>query len=148
TGTYTKLFTSHVHIFLADNMDRHHYETFEKFGNETFLLHLDNGRAFGRHSIDEPSILTPLKQCCRIRRSTLLRLRLLSGVRLSDVLRESLSRDALSAVAPLLSEAHLSALDRRLDTVLKAVDQCLDKRTDAVYDDVEDTGQSRDGKTV
>lgn len=27
------------------NMDRHHYETFEKFGNETFLLHLDNGRA-------------------------------------------------------------------------------------------------------
>ncbi|KAG7219231.1 hypothetical protein CRUP_013010, partial [Coryphaenoides rupestris] len=27
------------------NMDRHHYETFEKFGNQTFLLHLDNGRA-------------------------------------------------------------------------------------------------------
>lgn len=27
------------------NMDRHHYETFEKFGNYTFLLHLDNGRA-------------------------------------------------------------------------------------------------------
>lgn len=26
------------------NMDRHHYETFEKFGNDTFLLHLDNGR--------------------------------------------------------------------------------------------------------
>lgn len=28
------------------NMDRHHYETFEKFGNNTFLLHLDNGRAW------------------------------------------------------------------------------------------------------
>ena len=28
----------------AGNMDRHHYETFEKFGNDTFLLHLDNGR--------------------------------------------------------------------------------------------------------
>lgn len=27
------------------NMDRHHYETFVKFGNNTFLLHLDNGRA-------------------------------------------------------------------------------------------------------
>lgn len=26
------------------NMDRHHYETFEKFGNETFIIHLDNGR--------------------------------------------------------------------------------------------------------
>ncbi|XP_037545373.1 extracellular serine/threonine protein kinase FAM20C-like [Nematolebias whitei] len=51
--------------FLMSNMDRHHYETFEKFGNETFLLHLDNGRAFGRHSQDEPSILAPLTQCCR-----------------------------------------------------------------------------------
>ena len=28
------------------NMDRHHYETFEKFGNNTFMLHLDNGRAY------------------------------------------------------------------------------------------------------
>lgn len=28
------------------NMDRHHYETFEKFGNETFIIHLDNGRGF------------------------------------------------------------------------------------------------------
>ena len=26
------------------NMDRHHYETFEKFGNDTFIIHLDNGR--------------------------------------------------------------------------------------------------------
>ncbi|KAJ4920673.1 hypothetical protein JOQ06_005144, partial [Pogonophryne albipinna] len=33
---------------------------------------------FGRHSKDEPSILVPLEQCCRIRRSTWLRLRLLS----------------------------------------------------------------------
>ncbi|KAK7939832.1 hypothetical protein WMY93_003158 [Mugilogobius chulae] len=31
--------------FLMSNMDRHHYETFETFGNQTFLLHLDNGRA-------------------------------------------------------------------------------------------------------
>ncbi|KAG8007153.1 Extracellular serine/threonine protein kinase FAM20C [Nibea albiflora] len=78
--------------FLMSNMDRHHYETFEKFGNETFLLHLDNGRAFGRHSRDEPSILAPLQQCCRIRRSTFLRLRLLSlpGFRMSDVMRDSL----------------------------------------------------------
>lgn len=28
----------------AGNMDRHHYETFEKFGNDTFIIHLDNGR--------------------------------------------------------------------------------------------------------
>ncbi|KAJ8001663.1 hypothetical protein DPEC_G00171800 [Dallia pectoralis] len=107
--------------FLMGNMDRHHYETFEKFGNNTFLLHLDNGRAFGRHSKDEPSILAPLEQCCRIRQSTLSRVRLLSlpQYRLSDVMRESLSHDPLFSVAPLLSEPHLLALDRRLSTVLQ-----------------------------
>uniref|UniRef100_A0AAQ6ACG1 FAM20 C-terminal domain-containing protein n=1 Tax=Amphiprion ocellaris TaxID=80972 RepID=A0AAQ6ACG1_AMPOC len=99
--------------FLMGNMDRHHYETFEKFGNNTFLLHLDNGRAFGRHSKDEPSILAPLEQCCRIRRSTWLRLRLLSlpQYRLSDVMRASLFSDPLHRVAPLLSEPHLAALN-------------------------------------
>ncbi|KAM6966103.1 extracellular serine/threonine protein kinase FAM20C-like [Tautogolabrus adspersus] len=125
--------------FLTSNMDRHHYETFEEFGNETFLLHLDNGRAFGRHSQDEPSILAPLKQCCRIRRSTLLRLRLLSlaSFRLSDVMRESLLQDPLAGVAPLLSEAHLSALDRRLAAVLQVVQSCQEQHTDLIYNDLE-----------
>ncbi|KAG7262794.1 hypothetical protein CRUP_025360 [Coryphaenoides rupestris] len=105
--------------FLMGNMDRHHYETFEKFGNQTFLLHLDNGRA--------------------IRRSTLLRLRLLSlpGFRLSDVVRESLAHDPLAAVQPLLSEAHLAALDRRLATVLRALRTCQEHHDDVVYDDLE-----------
>ncbi|KAG7247808.1 hypothetical protein CRUP_037794 [Coryphaenoides rupestris] len=105
--------------FLMGNMDRHHYETFEKFGNQTFLLHLDNGRA--------------------IRRSTLLRLRLLSlpGFRLSDVVRESLTHDPLAAVQPLLSEAHLAALDRRLATVLRALRTCQEHHDDVVYDDLE-----------
>ncbi|KAM7009252.1 extracellular serine/threonine protein kinase FAM20C-like [Tautogolabrus adspersus] len=128
----------------SGNMDRHHYETFEKFGNNTFLIHLDNGRAFGRHSKDEPSILTPLEQCCRIRRSTWLRLRLLSlpKYRLSDVMRASLSNDPLHKVAPLLSEPHLTALDRRLKTVLEAVDRCLKRATKdgggdgVLYDDI------------
>ncbi|XP_041813394.1 extracellular serine/threonine protein kinase FAM20C-like [Chelmon rostratus] len=125
--------------FLMSNMDRHHYETFEKFGNETFLLHLDHGRAFGRHSRDEPSILAPLQQCCRIRRSTLLRLRLLSlpGFRLSDVMRESLGQDPLAGVAPLLSEPHLSALDRRLATVLQVVQTCQHRHKDVIYNDME-----------
>lgn len=35
----------HNFSFPVGNMDRHHYETFEKFGSNTFLLHLDNGRA-------------------------------------------------------------------------------------------------------
>ncbi|TKS91695.1 Extracellular serine/threonine protein kinase FAM20C [Collichthys lucidus] len=124
--------------FLMSNMDRHHYETFEKFGNETFLLHLDNGRAFGRHSRDEPSILAPLQQCCRIRRSTFLRLSLLSlpGFRLSDVMRDSLLQDPLAGVSPLLSESHLSALERRLATVLQVVQSCRHQHEDVIYDDL------------
>uniref|UniRef100_A0A8C3T0K2 FAM20 C-terminal domain-containing protein n=1 Tax=Chelydra serpentina TaxID=8475 RepID=A0A8C3T0K2_CHESE len=112
--------------FLMGNMDRHHYETFEKFGNDTFLLHLDNGRGFGRHSHDEMSILAPLQQCCSIKKSTFLRLQLLATepYRLSDVMRESLASDHLS---PVLSEPHLEALDRRLQRVLDMVRVCMAK---------------------
>ncbi|NWH72493.1 FA20C kinase, partial [Piaya cayana] len=110
--------------FLMGNMDRHHYETFEKFGNDTFLLHLDNGRGFGTHSRDEPSILAPLQQCCSIKKSTYLRLQLLATepYRLSDLLREALAADPL---APVLAEPHLQALDRRLGKVLAVVGHCL-----------------------
>ncbi|XP_055518979.1 extracellular serine/threonine protein kinase FAM20C-like [Leucoraja erinacea] len=110
--------------FLMGNLDRHHYETFQKFGNDTFLLHLDNGRGFGRHSRDEVSILAPLQQCCRIRRSTFLRLQLLASdaYRLSDVMRESLRADPLS---PILAEPHLAALNRRLLTVLQTTAHCI-----------------------
>ncbi|NXY46426.1 FA20C kinase, partial [Ceuthmochares aereus] len=110
--------------FLMGNMDRHHYETFEKFGNDTFLLHLDNGRGFGTHSRDELSILAPLQQCCSIKKSTYLRLQLLATepYRLSDLLREALATDPL---APVLAEPHLQALDRRLGKVLAVVGHCL-----------------------
>ncbi|XP_048104389.1 extracellular serine/threonine protein kinase FAM20C isoform X1 [Alosa alosa] len=126
--------------FLMSNMDRHHYETFEKFGNITFLIHLDNGRAFGRFSKDEPSILAPLEQCCRVRRSTLMKLQLLAlpQYRLSDVMRASLSQDPLTAVAPLLSEPHLVALDRRLARVLKVVGHCQEQYSNVIYNDIPD----------
>ena len=48
--------------FLMGNMDRHHYETFKLFGNDTFPVHLDHGRAFGKANHDEMSILAPLYQ--------------------------------------------------------------------------------------
>ncbi|KAJ0015810.1 hypothetical protein NQD34_014100 [Periophthalmus magnuspinnatus] len=110
--------------FLIGNMDRHHYEIFTKFGDEGFLLHLDNARGFGKHSHDEMSILAPLTQCCMIKRSTLVRLQLLSRphFRLSDVMRESLERDPLR---PVLTDPHLLALDRRLHKVLRAVQRCV-----------------------
>ncbi|NXU13761.1 FA20A Pseudokinase, partial [Pardalotus punctatus] len=111
--------------FLTGNMDRHHYEMFTKFGDDGFLLHLDNARGFGRHSHDEISILAPLSQCCIIKRTTFLRLQLLAEpeYRLSDVMRESLLQDPL---APVLTEPHLLALDRRLQLILDAVGKCID----------------------
>ncbi|XP_008494782.2 extracellular serine/threonine protein kinase FAM20C isoform X2 [Calypte anna] len=125
--------------FLMGNMDRHHYETFEKFGNDTFLLHLDNGRGFGTHSRDELSILAPLQQCCSIKKSTYLRLQLLATqpYRLSDLLREALATDPLD---PVLAEPHLRALDRRLGKVLAVVGRCLGRaaRPDEVL--VDDMG--------
>ncbi|KAL4605034.1 pseudokinase FAM20A [Arapaima gigas] len=110
--------------FLIGNMDRHHYEIFTKFGDDGFLLHLDNARGFGRHSHDEMSILAPLTQCCTIKKSTLLRLKLLSQVdyQLSEVMREALSGDPLQ---PVLTEPHLRALDRRLQHILRAVWRCV-----------------------
>ncbi|KAI1883958.1 hypothetical protein AGOR_G00221450 [Albula goreensis] len=112
--------------FLMGNMDRHHYETFEKFGNNTFIIHLDNGRGFGKYSHDEVSILVPLSQCCRVRKSTQQRLQLLAQeeYRLSEVMLESLERDGL---APVLFGPHLEALDRRLRRVLGVLGDCVEK---------------------
>uniref|UniRef100_UPI00398F3CA5 pseudokinase FAM20A n=1 Tax=Pristiophorus japonicus TaxID=55135 RepID=UPI00398F3CA5 len=125
--------------FLTGNMDRHHFEVFTKFGNDGYLIHFDNARGFGKHSHDELSILAPLTQCCRIKKSTLLRLELLSqpDYRLSDVMRESLLLDALR---PVLTEPHLLALDRRLLAILKAVQECVHQHgaADVINDDVGD----------
>lgn len=76
----------------------------------------------------------------RIRHSTLLRLRLLSlpNFRLSDVMRESLAQDPLAVVAPLLSESHLSALNRRLATVLQVVQNCQQLHPDVIYGELEE----------
>nr|XP_033819103.1 extracellular serine/threonine protein kinase FAM20C [Geotrypetes seraphini] len=124
--------------FLIGNMDRHHYETFEKFGNETFLIHLDNGRGFGKYSHDELSILVPLNQCCRIRKSTYLRLQLLAKeeYKLSHLMEESLLKDT---IAPILYQPHLEAMDRRLRIALKAVNDCIEKQTynDVVENDID-----------
>ncbi|XP_077979922.1 extracellular serine/threonine protein kinase FAM20C-like isoform X3 [Glandiceps talaboti] len=113
-----------VYDFLTGNMDRHHYETFEKFGNYTYPLHLDQGRAFGKHAHDEMSILAPIKHCCLMRKSTYQRLEVLATekYKLSDVMRDSMYYDK---IAPVLFEPHLEALDRRVQIILKIVHLCI-----------------------
>ncbi|KAF5285801.1 hypothetical protein FQA39_LY04262 [Lamprigera yunnana] len=118
-----------VFDFLIGNMDRHHYETFKMFGNDTFPLHLDHGRGFGKPFHDELSILAPVLQCCMVRQSTLeTLLKFHNGpVKLSAALRKSLEKDP---VAPVLWEPHLEALDRRVQIILRGIRDCLQKGED------------------
>uniref|UniRef100_T1JJD1 FAM20 C-terminal domain-containing protein n=1 Tax=Strigamia maritima TaxID=126957 RepID=T1JJD1_STRMM len=105
-------------------MDRHHYETFTIFGNDTAPLHLDHGRGFGKAMHDELSILAPIYQCCIIRSSTLSQLlKFHNGPHhLSKLMKKSLSADPLN---PVLLETHMVAIDRRLAIVLHTVRECL-----------------------
>ncbi|XP_060579334.1 extracellular serine/threonine protein CG31145-like [Ruditapes philippinarum] len=63
----------HTFDFLTGNKDRHNIATFKQFGNYSFPILYDNGRGFGRQTYDALSILAPLRQCCLIRKSTLLK---------------------------------------------------------------------------
>ncbi|XP_048777828.1 glycosaminoglycan xylosylkinase-like [Ostrea edulis] len=108
--------------FLIGNADRHRYETLGGHLESAFLL-LDNGKSFGNPFHDEISILAPLYQCCVIRYSTYKRLLLLRHGVLSRVLRNVLRQDP---IAPILTEEHYQALDRRLEIVLEKIQTCLD----------------------
>lgn len=120
--------------FFTGNMDRHHYERMISLGNETFPLHLDNGRSFGKAFHDEMSILAPFKQCCLIRYSTFVRLKHLYKNSISTLLDESLKKDPLY---PILTPSHLKAVDRRLKIVLNELNRCISKfkPTEVIVDD-------------
>uniref|UniRef100_T1KRA7 FAM20 C-terminal domain-containing protein n=1 Tax=Tetranychus urticae TaxID=32264 RepID=T1KRA7_TETUR len=133
TGPYNKgrrlpdLMDMSILDFLIGNMDRHHYETFRIFGNNTFPLHLDHGRGFGLANHDELSILAPVRQCCLIRLSTVTKLLQFDGLNhLSDLMRSSLASDPIS---PVLTEPHLAALDRRVAIILMTIRKCLTSRS-------------------
>lgn len=83
-------------------MDRHHYETFRMF-NDSFTIHLDHGRGFGKAFIDEMSILAPLLQCCQIRSSTLKTLLNFHNGKepLSKSLRNAMSNDPIGLYSSL-----------------------------------------------
>ena len=76
---------------------------------------------------------------CRIRKSTYDRLSKIpmeepNSEHLSFQLRQSLLSDPIS---PVLTEAHLQALDRRLKIAMKNIEKCIDKhgKTTVVIDD-------------
>ncbi len=111
-------------FFYKGNMDRHHIEKMTSLSNESFIIHLDNGRAFGRAFHDEMSILAPLTQCCLIRYSTFSKLKTLFQKKFSELLDESLRMDPLY---PILTDGHLKAIDRRMDIIIGEVLKCTKK---------------------
>ncbi|XP_055906171.1 extracellular serine/threonine protein CG31145 [Eupeodes corollae] len=128
-----------VFDFLTGNMDRHHYETFKVYGNDTYPLHLDHGRGFGKPFHDELTILAPVLQCCLIRTTTLQKLlEFHNGPKhLSDIMRESMSVDPIN---PILWEPHLVALDRRVAIILQGIRDCLKKNPpEEVENSLDDT---------
>lgn len=120
--------------FFTGNMDRHHFERMISLGKETFSLHLDNGRSFGKPFHDEMSILAPFKQCCLIRFSTYLRLKYLYKNNFALLLDESLKNDPLY---PILTPNYLNAVNRRLVIVFNELSRCIDnfKPNEVLVDD-------------
>ncbi|OWF45619.1 extracellular serine/threonine protein kinase FAM20C-like [Mizuhopecten yessoensis] len=130
------LMDTHVFDFMTGNLDRHHYETFKDFGNDTFHLHLDNGRSFGKWRLDDMSILAPVFQCCKIRYSTFMKLAkfYIGPDKLSALMKAETSRDKLF---PVLIQNHLIALDRRVIKILKEIYICIQNGND-ISDVIED----------
>ena len=109
--------------FLAGNMDRHHMMRMSSFGDNTALIHLDNGRSFGRYDHDELTILTPIRQCCLFRYSTFARLYRVYRQGLSTLLARSLKNS--EQLPTILIDEHLTAIDRRLEILLAHLDTCI-----------------------
>ena len=95
----------------------------ESFGLNTALIHLDNGRSFGRYDHDELSILTPIRQCCLFRYSTFARLYRVYRQGLSTLLSRSLENG--ETLPKILVDEHLKALDRRLEILFTHLDTCI-----------------------
>jgi hypothetical protein len=97
------------------------------FGANTALIHLDNGRSFGRYDNDDLSILAPLRQCCFFRYTTFARLYRVYRQGLSKLLSHSLKTG--EQLQTILVQEHLIAIDRRLEILFAHIDTCIQTYT-------------------
>ncbi|XP_072429553.1 glycosaminoglycan xylosylkinase isoform X2 [Chiloscyllium punctatum] len=96
--------------YLIGNADRHHYESFQDDGGASMLILLDNAKS--------------------IRVSTWNRLNYLKNGVLSTAMRTAMSHDPIN---PVLTDAHLDAMDRRLMAIIATIKQCIEQfGTDSV----------------
>lgn len=99
------------------------------FGINTALVHLDNGRAFGRYDTDDLSILSPIRQCCFFRYTTFSRLYRVYRDGFSKLVAESLKKGEI--LETILVDEYLIALDRRLQILFATIDTCIKTYTAA-----------------
>ena len=109
-----------VFDFMIGNADRHHYEIFSDQPDSMVLL-LDNAKSFGNPHHDEMSILSPLSQCCLLRKATFERLVELKGGLLTKMLIEATKTDPIS---PILHKKHIEAINRRMPIVFQTLSKC------------------------
>lgn len=112
-----------VFDFFIGNGDRHHYEIF-KDTPDAMLLLLDNAKSFGNATLDDMSILAPLRQCCLIRQSTFDRLVFLQNGLLTKLLQNAMKNEPIS---PVLDQSHFLAIERRMPIILQTIQNCVDK---------------------
>jgi len=112
-----------VFDFFIGNGDRHHYEIF-KDTPDAMLLLLDNAKSFGNATLDDLSILAPLRQCCLIRQSTFDRLGFLRNGLLTKLLENAMKNEPIS---PVLHKSHFLAIERRMPIILQTIQNCVDK---------------------
>lgn len=109
--------------FLIGNGDRHHYEVF-KDTPDAMLLLMDNAKSFGNATLDDMSILAPLRQCCLLRQSTFDRLVFLRNGLLTKLLTEAMKNDP---IAPVLHKSHIEAINRRMPIIFQHIQTCVNK---------------------
>jgi len=110
-------------VSILGNLDRHHMLRISSFGDNTALVHLDNGRSFGRYDDDDLSILAPIRQCCFFRYSTFARLYRIYHKGLSKLLSDSLNTG--EQLQMILVKEHLIAMDRRLEILFAHLETCI-----------------------
>lgn len=114
-----------VFDYLIGNADRHHYEVFKDKGDSAFLIMMDNAKSFGNPYWHEPSILSPIRQCCIVRNSTWNRILQFQNGVLRQLMESAMAVDLLS---PVLHHSHLSAMSERLHHIISTVQHCINEK--------------------
>jgi len=127
--------------FLIQNTDRHSYE-FISEDNRGGIMLIDHGKSFGLASQenDKMELLTPLIQCCILRKTTYEYFQWLSrmdGTFSDAVLRltsvdiatpPAIEGEAKEDYTAVLRDGDLVGLDRRMSIILGAMKACIDER--------------------